>query len=317
MNNSIKFYGSIPKSLKKRLEESLGHAEIDSGKEIAIYFDSVEVEKSKRNYNILLLSEPPTVSPQNYRKSQVNKFDLVIIFSPWLAKSTGMPNFTQLPVETPIKTSKQSTQRNNGIVLINDHKFSAVNSSLYGYRRKILLELQKRRITIALFGPNWKMSRSMEFRKRVAALRLGLKNLRLLKASEAFSELFRDYHCYQGHAVDKMQTLSNYKYALIIENDENWLSEKLFDALYAGCLVFYLGPSLAEFDLLSKCIIKLPSDPVLAASVIQENFDNTPWQILEESRTFTNDSSSMEFVRQETIFNSILQKIQAQLRLYE
>jgi hypothetical protein len=46
-----------------------------------------------------------------------------------------------------------------------------------------------------------------------------------------------------------MDTLSRYKYAIVIENSADFVSEKLFDCVSAGCLVLYVGPNLDEFNI--------------------------------------------------------------------
>jgi hypothetical protein len=49
--------------------------------------------------------------------------------------------------------------------------------------------------------------------------------------------------------VNKKEILSKYKYALIIENSQTYLSEKLFDALTSSCIPIYVGADLTKFNI--------------------------------------------------------------------
>lgn len=55
---------------------------------------------------------------------------------------------------------------------------------------------------------------------------------------------------YRGRAHDKVDTLARYRFGLCIENTRfpGYISEKLFDALYAGTIPVYLGaPDVADY----------------------------------------------------------------------
>jgi hypothetical protein len=305
MTNSTKIYGDMSLSLKKKVEKHLDFIGLDISENLDIYFDTVKKESNAKSLSVLILNEPAAVKPENYRKSSFKKFDLVIILSPWRANKLQIPEFAYSPVEIPKISNNSIFNRINGIVMINDHKFSATDSSLYGFRRKALIALQEKKLPISLYGPNWQMGRSMEFRKRVAAFRRGLKNLRIFKISEAFSEIFESYSCYQGHSEDKQDTLSSFRFALVIENDMESLSEKLFDAIFAGCIVFYLGPNLKSLELLERCFIKLPNEIPTAIKVIQENLISPPWQILDNMKDFLSNSLAMDFVSEDSVARSI------------
>jgi len=41
---------------------------------------------------------------------------------------------------------------------------------------------------------------------------------------------------------------------LIIENESDYISEKLFDAILAKTVPIYIGPNLERFNFLSKCV---------------------------------------------------------------
>jgi hypothetical protein len=43
--------------------------------------------------------------------------------------------------------------------------------------------------------------------------------------------------------------MANFRFALIIENEASYVSEKLLNAIIAGCVPIYCGPNLSEFGL--------------------------------------------------------------------
>jgi hypothetical protein len=54
----------------------------------------------------------------------------------------------------------------------------------------------------------------------------------------------RKYDNYQGITNNKKSTLSDYKFAIVIENSKNYISEKLFESLDCQCIVLYVGANL-------------------------------------------------------------------------
>ena len=61
---------------------------------------------------------------------------------------------------------------------------------------------------------------------------------------------------YLGEAVNKVEVMSDYKFALVIENDQSFVSEKLFDALFAGCVPIYVGANLDFLNLPSGLVFE-------------------------------------------------------------
>ena len=63
--------------------------------------------------------------------------------------------------------------------------------------------------------------------------------------------------CYRGTIEDKLAVLSNYRFALCFENAifSGYVTEKIFDALLAGCVpVYYGAPDIKDF-VPSNCFV--------------------------------------------------------------
>lgn len=68
-----------------------------------------------------------------------------------------------------------------------------------------------------------------------------------------FGKISYSLAAYRGPCLSKWETLSSYKYNLVIENssDEYYISEKIFDSLICGCMPIYHG-SDKIFNILPK-----------------------------------------------------------------
>ena len=207
-------------------------------------------------FNVLILWEPQSVMPWQYRSSVINKFDLTIPMSPWRAERLNLQNWAFHPGKVDALKLNENVRVKN-LVMINAAKFSANSASNYGLRRKISKAIHKNGYEYDLFGQNWNMQKSKEFRERIFAIRKEMGALKLPNLIEAFSDFAYKYPEYRGACPNKFTELAKYRYALIIENESDWVTEKLFDALSAGCVPIFIGPNISKFTELAECIISL------------------------------------------------------------
>lgn len=67
-----------------------------------------------------------------------------------------------------------------------------------------------------------------------------------------------DYKSWRGPASNKNETMAKYKFNLCYENAQNfpgYVTEKIFDAFYAGCVPVYWGAPDIELRIPSSCFI--------------------------------------------------------------
>ena len=213
------------------------------------------------DFRVLILWEPAAVMPWQYNSKNLSKFDLVIPMSSWRAKRLGIKEFAYHPYDANgIDSISPFTSRQKGIVMVNSAKFSAGKSSLYGLRRATSKALAESEINYCLFGSNWKMSRIMELRKRFVALRNSIVASEEISWRELTSQLWYQYPEYSGWIDNKFEVLSQYELSLVIENEIDWVTEKIFDSIYAGTIPVYVGPNLGdEFPSLESCVIRADS----------------------------------------------------------
>jgi hypothetical protein len=235
---------SSPASIANRL----GHIVCNDTSEtpdVAIFVDYDPREKVKlkelKKLGIpiaLIKQEPIVTAPAHAKKNPSGLFDLVITrgdpesdplfntFQEWDTRFVGSAN------------------RLERIVAINANKWSAVPGELYSLRRRCYAADSR----LDLFGRGWSENK---FKTLIRVLKENLIALRFGMIPKA-GNLRHAFHApanYLGEAKDKMEILSKYKVSLVIENSEAYMSEKLVDALLAGCIPVYVGaiPSCMEY----------------------------------------------------------------------
>jgi hypothetical protein len=242
--------------------------------DISLYFDHGDSkEKLSGKFNVLILVEPRTVNPIQYKKKHLNKFNLVIPTSPVRAASLGLEDYIYAPLHF-IDPLDQITRRDLDFVILNANKFSSNSENLYALRRKISKYLYKNGFSYELYGLDWHMSKFKELRERIWSIRKELKCLRIPNFFAAFSEFTYRYPEYKGSPYNKQEVLCKFKYAVIIENEADYISEKIFDAIFSGCVPLYVGPSLNAYPILENCSFQIPGNMKDLKEFFSSNFTN-------------------------------------------
>jgi len=255
-------------------------------------------------YNVLIASEPASVVPWQYKKSIQSKFDLIIPTGKTRSENLSLKEWVPFPYKFQSQTINEKL-RTNKVIMINAAKFSAHKESMYGFRRKVSKELFNMQIGYKLVGENWKMPKTKEIRERVWAVRKEFRAGNLPDLREAFSNITYRYPEYSGRIDNKISELSKYKYALVIENESDYISEKLFDAITAKCVPIYIGENLADYKFLKNCVVQLAPK----VSSILEFFEQENLKIYLEKKKYIdnveNYITDIEFFSLETCSSQI------------
>ena len=108
-----------------------------------------------------------------------------------------------------------------------------------------------------------------------------------------------------GRVAEKDVVLLDSKFTLVIENSNDILTEKLFDALLAGSIPIFFGPDLSDYGLPDNISIELRGNERDILTRITEMPDNEVDEYLNNIIAFLNDQSQFgkwvaEYVFQET-----------------
>jgi hypothetical protein len=273
----------MPDEIKKQFEkefDSYGKSKEFFGfnKKINIHFNHQKNFNFKNeDIQVLLLWEPEVFMPEQYRKNIFNKYDLVIPFNEDRAKRLNFDQYLLHPFDFKNHNFKKFENK-KFVNLISGKKFSGSKRSMYGLRRKCLVELPKAGINIDLYGPNWNESWTKEFRERIWAIRRCLSARKFPDVLEAFSEIGYVYKNYLGPMGEKVNSLGQYKYSLIIENDLDSITEKIFEAIECLTVPIYVGGSLNNFPDLQMCVVEVEPN----VNKIIETFQNLDDKLYEK-----------------------------------
>ncbi len=183
----------------------------------------------KKNLAVMIL-EPPTVAPENYRQVSINPFGHVLTFCPEHFKSDPNKLILSYPYYPFFKFyNKQKPFSHRKLLTLmaankNPHPRCNKKNELYSLRRSAIDYFSKYERQFDLFGRWWPKTLSS----------------------------------YKGSVENKFETLINYKFSICFENTTNisgYVTEKLFDSFRAKCVPVYLGASNVSSLVPKNCYI--------------------------------------------------------------
>ncbi len=198
-----------------------------------------------KNKRILILWEPKEINGKLYRSSTLGAYGHIFTPSRDWIQGHKIHEFRWPQGKAGKKTEgdKDWLKRKHKFVFIGSNKYSISKGEFYSLRRFILRNPNLLSY-IDLFGHSWNSNLSHDFKSVLSSISKTKLNDYSLKSISLFA---RKYYNYQGISEDKFKTLKDYKFALVIENSNNYVSEKLFEALESQCIVLYIGANLKKY----------------------------------------------------------------------
>ena len=259
VNSNLKGHGPASNSFGEfLLDRELLALSVDSITEKLVCIDYAStVAKEIRRLSMnpenctLIQMEPSVVLPANYAIHRQRQFGKVVAVGGLRSNHSNSVHWPLLWPSTSELQKLHGTERVERVVVINGNKMSFVKGELYSLRRKAIKNLK----TLDLYGTQWDskfVSRLIIALKSFAQAVLSLK----LPRASGLNLWFQDYPKSKGQVDDKLQTMAHYKYALVIENSVEYMSEKLMEALFAGCIPIYVGPDPEEYGIPKELVIR-------------------------------------------------------------
>jgi hypothetical protein len=240
------------------LERELLTTSVDSITEQLVCIDyapSVAREIKKLGLSLenctLVHMEPSVVLPANYTKYRKKQFGTVITVG---GCSTQVSSSVHWPLLWPSASDLEklhATERDERVVLVSGNKMSFIKGELYSLRRKAI----KKSRNLDLYGTQWNSNFASRFIVALKSFAQAVLSLKLPRLSGLYL-WFQDYQESKGPVDDKLKTMSAYKYALVIENSAEYMSEKLMEALFAGCIPIYVGPDPEKYGIPKELVIR-------------------------------------------------------------
>lgn len=240
------------------LDRGLLSLSVDSTAEQLVCIDyapsvAKEIQKlglSPENCSLVHM-EPSVVLPTNYSGSRKRQFGKVITVG-------GIGSHDSRSVHWPLLWPSafdleklHATERDERVVVINGNKMSFIKGELYSLRRKAIKNLDN----LDLYGTQWDSKFAPRLIIAIKSFAQAVLSFKLPRLS-GLNLWFQDYPKSKGPVDDKLQTMANYKYALVIENSAEYMSEKLMEALFAGCVPIYVGPDPEKYDIPKELVIR-------------------------------------------------------------
>jgi hypothetical protein len=278
--------GTITDSAEESIAGFVGQIgrHVPEGREPGAYvffdFDNDPSEKlpkvEGRAPAVLVRLEPDVIRPQNFRADYLKHMSLVIDVgrSPFASKSRI--NWPQRWTLEHLESSKiSSSQRIDRFAIINANKMSFVRGELYSLRRIAAQKFSD----VDVWGFDWDMPWFRRATKAFEESLIPLRNGFGIKPA-AIKGWFRSPLSFKGISEDKLSTLASYKYSLVIENSIEYMSEKLFDSLFAGTFPIYVGPNPVDFGIPEFVAIhaKPDADSIMKAIEQARKVDLDVWR---------------------------------------
>jgi len=231
-------------------------------KSIGNHLKKSQIPKSKR---ILVLWEPYVVETIRYKKDNISQFGSIFAPSIDWAQEVKAYSFKWPQDEIPDQNVFDSwNSRMNRAVMVQGNKFSARTGELYSLRRRVIVNLGEE--ALDLFGTNWNKGISFDVRKWI---RSGITSRISEVEIGSLYGIGKKYDNYFGVTANKNETLSRYKIAIVIENSKDFVSEKLFDSIRAGCVSVYVGPDLERYGIPKGSAIQIDAKHEVVSSTVR------------------------------------------------
>ena len=209
----------------------------------------LEAHESKisKNKMVLVLWEPPIIHPKLHSDEYLSNFGHIYAPSKnWAKKHNAVYfNWPIKAIKSNLKISEFKTRQKNA-VMIQRNKVNFLKDENYSLRRILLFKSLRLKYPITLYGSGWDKIHSKQIIKAFFNLILNFKH-GISKNALRYTKV--QYPNYLGEPKNKFTTLKKYKFSIVIENHNSYISEKIFDSLNSGCITIYVGPNLVDYGL--------------------------------------------------------------------
>lgn len=221
---------------------------------LGIFVDSKTFPKKFKGIKLIYVQEPEVVRPDLYKKKKLKKYDYIIAASYERASRINADFVLPFSINIP-NYIRKSNIRLGKAAIVNSNKFSSSKRSMYGLRRDVIIKSENSNIEIDVYGGMWRDGKVIELQRRFYSLRNQIFNKKPISIRETFSHLFYKYKNIKGMDLSEdCEVLQKYQFSIVIENDLDFISEKIWKSIYAGAVPIYIGPHIELDKKVLECI---------------------------------------------------------------
>jgi hypothetical protein len=201
----------------------------------------------------LVLWEPVVTHPENFNEKYQSHFQT--IFSPsveWISgRNVKIFNWPQCEPRIKELTREEWQGRIDKPSIFQANKYSFIKGEKYSQRRRFI---ERHEDEIYVYGQDW----NRPLKSAISIIKAILISIRYFQFGFSTSQrpIWIKLRNYRGFTKDKDFELSKFKFTIVIENSSDYVSEKIFEAIRNGCVVFYEGPDLEKFGVPSEIVVK-------------------------------------------------------------
>ena len=272
---------------------------------------------------ILIRLEPKAVFPAQYTEKIENLYTMIFTpgniknqkdFIGWPYKhhaNPSKPKNEEVNLEDLLNELRQSDVFNikswkakkNKIVMVAANKISPIRNTGYEIRRSFARDSSENALDI--YGPYWHGDYPNRIKQLIAMFSFNLRNGTFINIKEVISGLSVNLKFAIGEIEDKHAVISQYRFNLVIENSDDYISEKIFDSMLNGSIPIYVGPDLNRIGIPRECFILLKTNTENLKSVIEDITDEEAEQRLSSMRSFILSDKFIENWKSENIYKKI------------
>lgn len=201
---------------------------------------------------VLFLMEPKPVIATQYTKAVWDEYGTVFTYLDNLVDNRHIFKMFYPQGQELISTLPTYPER-KFLTLMNANKYSYAPNELYSLRRRAISYFSGTP-DFDLYGFGWASNGALNLGAAIQALRFG-QPFRFL------ADVVNGFHHspnYRGSVNDKRATVAQYRFAIAFENEsktQGYITEKIFDCLFAGTVPVYLGPDNITQYIPAECFI--------------------------------------------------------------
>ena len=236
----------------------------------------VEALETARNcLKILIRVEPASVYPNQYTSAIESQYDLILTpgrinsseedFLRWpyaYHKNPSSPSGTSTSLKAVLESNVKERiysyenwiNRPIAFSMIAANKISPNGTGNYSLRRKFAnYEFSG---IFQVYGSLWHSSFGAKLKYRLGVLKFALQSRSEYRMQDIFGGLALTYRNAVGSVIDKHSVIKSSKFSVVVENSDDYVSEKLLDALLGGSIPVYFGPDLSKTGIPEDLVIR-------------------------------------------------------------
>ena len=268
---------------------------------------------------ILVVWEPAAVIPENFSQKNLKKYGKLLSFNSSVA-SYGVEctyfDWPQQPAAFQAHSIPNLSGRKvNSVGFINTNKVAPMKGNNFQFRRNLIAHLSSTDLDTKVAGGGWTWTRSQTFEKNLLSVIWAIRHGRLPLFSDLAKVPPRHLKDRVAGWVDsKREFLGQCRFAVVVENTNDYVSEKLFDAIAAGCVPLYYGPKLTEMGIPEGLAIQMDMNPRNWETIIRSTPIGIQQQIFDAGQSWIRSPEVENRWAAERIFSDLAREIDSYIR---